>query len=406
MQDVAPARASEAVADLVELSVRSPSTEIHAGQQRDKNAAHPSVISTGTFSLITSHMPLGSVPSSSSPPFSPPSSPTAAPTNLFSSSPHSTPENKVYGLSALSGGQLESANNRRVSIRRKMSLFARKDGKELPSTPIMSRKSSLASSVSYSKPAGDARRRMSVVAPPGAQADWLTSLRDVASSAVEIARLRSKAIIAAAQPSNSPEAVGKRGRAEALVSLLVDDSAPAPEANRARRRSSVCLVQMQAAAVGYDVQSLPRRASRIVLPEDLPEEVGPPARADHAMILFAMPEIARLPSSISQITATTSFDQISYKAGATVLEAGGPLDSLYLVKSGAFATYAKIVGNGNTPLCIFRAGERLGDRALFYTDISQFAIRCVESGELLSILGDDYRKLIQHVNESTHAIWN
>ena len=121
------------------------------------------------------------------------------------------------------------------------------------------------------------------------------------------------------------------------------------------------------------------------------------------MILAAVSEIERLPSSTAQITATAAFDQVRYRLGETILEAGAPLDSLYLVKSGAFATYAKIVGD-TTPLHIFRAGERIGDRALMYTGISQYSIRCVESGELLSILGDDYRKLTEEAKNSTHRI--
>lgn len=380
--------------------------------QHEYKGRPPTIFATKAFSsTFIPPLPTHMFPMSHGLPPSPPPSPPAAPTELFARSNDNVPDVKVYGLSTLSDEQLESvALGRRKSIRRKFSFFGTNDAKDSSATPTASRKSSLegglTSSVSYVKPVRDHRRRMSsAIAPPGA--DWLTNLRDAASSAIENARVRSKAIIATAQSGHSSEAAmhrdGKRGRGEAVLSMLQKEGDLDQMSHAGRRRSSSGLMRLEAAKAGYDAQSLPRRASRIVLPSDIPEVVsGPLARPEHEMILAAVPEIARLPSSMTQITATAAFDQARYRLGDTIIEAGAPLDSLYLVKSGSFATYAKIVGD-TTPLHIFRAGDRIGDRALVYTGISQYSIRCVESGEVLSILGDDYRKLMEEAKNSTRT---
>ena len=130
------------------------------------------------------------------------------------------------------------------------------------------------------------------------------------------------------------------------------------------RRGS--LKQLEAACaveVTNHMQKAPRRASRIILP-DLSEEICrdvQPLTAEHQFILGAVPELKRLPTVQTQRTAINAFESGHYKAGAIVLGAGTMLDSFYLVKSGEFATYAKIFDNGRTPLCIFRAGERMGE---------------------------------------------
>ena len=168
----------------------------------------------------------------------------------------------------------------------------------------------------------------------------------------------------------------------------------------------------------------PRRASRLIPHRPEPPEVGQrrpsffgfampmqgtsdstltsdesQASPEHAFLVSHVTELGRLHTLRAQIAATNAFESNAYSQGAVILDTGAFQDSLFVVKSGEFAAYARIVDEGNTPLYVYKEGECMCERALQRTAVSQYTIRCLKDGELLCFLGEDYRQLLDRSHE-------
>jgi len=94
--------------------------------------------------------------------------------------------------------------------------------------------------------------------------------------------------------------------------------------------------------------------------------------------------------------------EVKFPPGATILEAGKPLDALYVIIDGAVELSRK-----GEPLHIARGNEILGAWALFEEDDPMpVAAKTVEDTHLLRIGRDDFYDLLADNSEITSAIFS
>ena len=116
-------------------------------------------------------------------------------------------------------------------------------------------------------------------------------------------------------------------------------------------------------------------------------------------------EAVELMSSLTpeQLARIASIAQeVRFPPGKTILEAGKPLDALYVIVEGAVE-----LSRGGAPLTTARENEVLGAWALFEEDDPlPVTARTLEDTRLLRIARDDFYDLLADNSEITSAIFS
>ncbi len=116
-------------------------------------------------------------------------------------------------------------------------------------------------------------------------------------------------------------------------------------------------------------------------------------------------EAVELMSSLTpeQLARIASIAQeVRFPPGKTILEAGKPLDALYVIVEGAVE-----LSRGGAPLTTARENEVLGTWALFEEDDPlPVTARTLEDTRLLRIARDDFYDLLADNSEITSAIFS
>ena len=243
-----------------------------------------------------------------------------------------------------------------------------------PAAPAQMKRSQSMGSFSSSK------SQMSYVKPPNKELDWFGGMRlvtlNAALSAAEKARLKAKSISlgSSARKAQSPEGTIRRDglrerRGTEVTNATVGTIAPRRDSKEYRRKSSryvhgsseggdsfvqrrgsrtdmMHISQAAEAALGSEDaarRASKRKASRIAglaaarshsaAIEALNAPKIRPMASEHAFIMKAMPELARMPTLDAQYAATSAFESVPYKAGGSVLDSGTFHDSFFIVKS-------------------------------------------------------------------------
>ena len=105
------------------------------------------------------------------------------------------------------------------------------------------------------------------------------------------------------------------------------------------------------------------------------------------------------PEQLSRLAAIAR--EATYPPARTMLEAGKPLDALYVIVDGA----VELLRNGE-PLHVARQNEVLGAWALFDQEAMPVEARTVEDTRVLRILREDFYDLLSDNVEITAAIFS
>ena len=106
------------------------------------------------------------------------------------------------------------------------------------------------------------------------------------------------------------------------------------------------------------------------------------------------------PEQLARIASIAQ--EVRFPPGKTILEAGKPLDALYVVVEGAVE-----LSRGGAPLTTARENEVLGAWALFEEDDPlPVTARTLEDTRLLRIARDDFYDLLADNSEITSAIFS
>ena len=264
--------------------------------------------------------------------------------------------------------------------RKKSAFFAKAQltAEAHPTTqPGLKRSQSMAS---FSGSKSGRKRSMAYVKAPDKDLDWFSGMRfatlNAASNAAEKARLNAKSITfgSSSRKAQSPDGTIRREglrerRGTEVTNATVGTIAPRRESRIDRRKSSryvhgsseageglaqrrgsrvnmMQISQAAEAALGSEdtaSRMSKRKASRIAglaaanahsaAIEALNAPKIRPMASEHAFIMRAMPELARMPTLDAQYAATSAFESVPYKAGRSVLDSGTFHDSFYIVKS-------------------------------------------------------------------------
>jgi CRP-like cAMP-binding protein len=106
------------------------------------------------------------------------------------------------------------------------------------------------------------------------------------------------------------------------------------------------------------------------------------------------------PEQLARIASIAQ--EVRFPPGKTILEAGKPLDALYVIVEGAVE-----LSRGGAPLTTARENEVLGAWALFEEDDPlPVTARTLEDTRLLRIARDDFYDLLADNSEITSAIFS
>ena len=107
-----------------------------------------------------------------------------------------------------------------------------------------------------------------------------------------------------------------------------------------------------------------------------------------------------MPEQLARIASIAQ--EVRFPPGKTILEAGKPLDALYVIVEGAVE-----LSRGGAPLTTARENEVLGAWALFEEDDPlPVTARTLEDTRLLRIARDDFYDLLADNSEITSAIFS
>lgn len=103
----------------------------------------------------------------------------------------------------------------------------------------------------------------------------------------------------------------------------------------------------------------------------------------------------RLPeSALDDIAAALKLRALA--AGEILFAMGDPGDALYIVNTGRVAIYTPDTARPGTehPIRIFEGGEALGEMAIIDNQPRSLSARALEASEVLTLTGDDFRRLL------------
>ena len=97
---------------------------------------------------------------------------------------------------------------------------------------------------------------------------------------------------------------------------------------------------------------------------------------------------------------------VSCKPGDTVMEEGAPVEALHLVRSG-FMRVSQRVGQGSAAVSYLSKGMTFGEIELLIDELdgARFSVSSVGYGELVTIAGDDLRRVLRMHPDVEEALW-